>query len=504
MNYQSVYEYVRDITQNLGLSVQFFHGRKEILNLTTSTKPVYAWMLPLTANGTVNVNFNPQTVWQLNIIFYKRDEVNSAIDQNDPTVLQDEMKTLALTSDIVDRFLRTFIENDINDELESASNLLTVQNYSIGNAIKDTASLLTGTTLTINFLVSDTFDYCCGIVRQLLAPTILITGSDSTSITLSLTNNDENADTICIERTELSYGYTTIAELDASETSYTAVNLDSDTDYSFRALVKSNSPMFTDSDYSSVVSGTTSSAFDPDAEAWFDRMTAPTDAQKTALNTFVVTLKADGNFALLYEYFAHFLGSTNGLIGMKSKSATANGGLTFGANGCTGNAVNGYIDYNFNPNTEGTLQNDYLNGGYVYAVTPAAFMALYGVGISNINTDGLYSLASGQRLRVNSANASFTEIAVQLSDKTQVISRRTGSTTLNLYNDGVSVGTSSVSSNGVPNGNDYGLALNLSNSDILHSDATLSSRFYAQASGFDISAFYTAEVQLLTDLGILP
>lgn len=159
MNYQAVYNYVEELTQNLGLTVKFFHGRKEWLNVTVSDKPLYAYMLPLTSSFSMSVG-NPQEIWQLNIIFYEQDTADSAIDQNNPDVMQDEMKILAVTSQAADKFLRLFEFNDITADLESASDLLTVNGGTKSNSIKD-GGLLTGSMLTINFLVSDDFDYCC-------------------------------------------------------------------------------------------------------------------------------------------------------------------------------------------------------------------------------------------------------------------------------------------------------------------------------------------------------
>ena len=87
MNYQQVYEYVRDLTQNLGLSIDFFHGRKENLIETQAEDPLYAYMLPLTSTGGFNSQPSPQTVWQLVIIFYQQDTADSGVDQNNQDVM---------------------------------------------------------------------------------------------------------------------------------------------------------------------------------------------------------------------------------------------------------------------------------------------------------------------------------------------------------------------------------------------------------------------------------
>lgn len=161
MNYQAVFDYANDISQNLGLTVKFFHGRKEWLNLTISDKPLYIFMLPLVSAITFNTDNIPQQVWSMNLLFYQQDKSDSAIDQNNEDVQQDEMKILAVTSGAVDKFLRLFSDNQLTTELEESSEFLTITSATTGNVIKDTANLLTGTILTINFLVADDFDYCC-------------------------------------------------------------------------------------------------------------------------------------------------------------------------------------------------------------------------------------------------------------------------------------------------------------------------------------------------------
>jgi hypothetical protein len=161
VNYLALYKYVRDISQNLGFTSKFFHGRKEFLNLTDPNKPLYVYSLPFTASGGFNTSQQLDQTWQINLIFYMRDQADSAIDQNDQDTIQDEIATLTVTDQAADKFIHLFNDNDINTDLEAASELITVISFSKSNAIKDTAQLLTGTVLTLNVRVDDRFDYCC-------------------------------------------------------------------------------------------------------------------------------------------------------------------------------------------------------------------------------------------------------------------------------------------------------------------------------------------------------
>jgi len=89
-----------------------------------------------------------------------RDNPDSSIDQNDQDVIQDEIRTLTITEQSANRFLRLVHGNTINDSLEAASEKLSINSFSKSNAIKDTAQLLTGTLLTLSLIVPDDFDYC--------------------------------------------------------------------------------------------------------------------------------------------------------------------------------------------------------------------------------------------------------------------------------------------------------------------------------------------------------
>lgn len=160
MNYQSLYDFIYDVSQNLGQAVKFFHGRKEILNLTSPNKGLYVYCLPFTSGGDFIGGAQINEAWEVNLIFYQYDRADSMIDQNDQGVMQDEIKTLTITEESANRFLRLVHGNTINDSLSAASEKITITSFSKSNAIKDTAQLLTGTLLTLSLRVSDSFNYC--------------------------------------------------------------------------------------------------------------------------------------------------------------------------------------------------------------------------------------------------------------------------------------------------------------------------------------------------------
>jgi hypothetical protein len=107
--------------------------------------------LPFTSSGSLTDSVQQvNETYQINLIFYKQDRLPSGIDQNDQDNQQEEISILSQTNYYADEFIRRV--NEADD--------ITIQNFSKGNAIKDTAHLLTGTTLSISVRIWDSFDYC--------------------------------------------------------------------------------------------------------------------------------------------------------------------------------------------------------------------------------------------------------------------------------------------------------------------------------------------------------
>jgi len=137
----------------LGYDVKYFHGRKELITLTTDVdrSTVYAFCLPFTSSGSLTANTQQvNETYQINLIFYKQDRLPSGINQNDQDSQQEEIAILSQTNHYADEFIRRV--NEADD--------ITILNFSKGNAIKDTAHLLTGTTLSMSVRVFDSFNYC--------------------------------------------------------------------------------------------------------------------------------------------------------------------------------------------------------------------------------------------------------------------------------------------------------------------------------------------------------
>lgn len=159
MSYQSIYDYSKDISQNLGLSVNWVHADKSWLNLILPNQGLTCWSLPFTSSMSFDPNFSRS--WNLSFVFYQQDEPDSDMDQNDQSKMQESIRTLSNTDRAVGIFIRLFESNSINTALDEASQKLLITSVSTEPAIRDTAQQLTGTLLTMTAQFPDDFDYCC-------------------------------------------------------------------------------------------------------------------------------------------------------------------------------------------------------------------------------------------------------------------------------------------------------------------------------------------------------
>lgn len=163
MNYQSLYDYLRDVALNVEPDAKFFHGRIETLfeTIFEDDQTLYVYLLPLNSTGSFTaIGQQVNQVWNIGIIFYKQDRIGSEIDQNDQDVIQTEMDILRQTSQIADEYVRRLNFNTYTDALEESSDRLTIESFSLDTVIKDTPALLTGTALNITMRVPDDFNYC--------------------------------------------------------------------------------------------------------------------------------------------------------------------------------------------------------------------------------------------------------------------------------------------------------------------------------------------------------
>lgn len=242
-------------------------------------------------------------------------------------------------------------------------------------------------------------------------------------------------------------------------------------------------------------------SFDPDAQAWIDRMVSPSSSEQAAINTFVVAEKAAGNWTLYDEFFCLALGNTNSLVGAKSKIASASGGITWDSDGALFNGTNGELNANFIPSIDGNnfTSNNALIGVYVKTLTLKAQSAC---GVSSAvggETAINGNLSPNINVVVNNGTSLIVSQNIQ-SDSIYVAAREDANNST-LYENGIEIGTIASTTTGSGNSNMYIGVLNFF--DIIrtgHFSGKLSSFIIGGESGFNQSSHNTNVRNLITDL----
>ena len=162
MRYSEVVNYLRDTSKGLGYDVTFFHGRTPNAQLVKNIKTIYVMLLPFKSRGTGKTSTsNVDETYNLNMIVYMQDRVDSGINRNASDVLQKEMEILDQTWYIATQLERKIDDNNITPKLQRASDLLQLKTFDKEASVKDTAMLLTGTTINMTIKIPDQFNYCC-------------------------------------------------------------------------------------------------------------------------------------------------------------------------------------------------------------------------------------------------------------------------------------------------------------------------------------------------------
>jgi hypothetical protein len=129
-------------------------------------------------------------------------------------------------------------------------------------------------------------------------------------------------------------------------------------------------------------------SYDADAQAFFNRVAAAggtlTLTEKTAVNTLVVTMKADGTWTPMKAIYP-MVGASAAACAQNLKSSSFTGsftsGWTFSANGVQGNGTSAYMDTNFAPSSNLTLSSGHDS---VYLRTNLAISTQVAFGVEQI------------------------------------------------------------------------------------------------------------------------
>jgi hypothetical protein len=140
--------------------------------------------------------------------------------------------------------------------------------------------------------------------------------------------------------------------------------------------------------------GSVEFGIDPDAQAFFDRVTAAggtlSATEKTAVDTLVKQMKLDGTWTPMKAIYP-MVGASAAACAQNLKSAsftgTFNGGWTFTSGGITPNGTNAYMDTNLIPSTSLLLNSVHFSN----------YLPVFGtsqgsdIGVVDTSSNGLYA-----------------------------------------------------------------------------------------------------------------
>jgi hypothetical protein len=182
---------------------------------------------------------------------------------------------------------------------------------------------------------------------------------------------------------------------------------------------------------------TVGSAFDADAQAFFNRVTTAggtlTDTEKTAVNTLVIALKADGIWDKMKAIYP-MVGASAAACSRNLKSdnfnGTFGGAITYSANGITSNGTTGYLDTGFNPSLHNSAGSSHLSYYSRTSVTEAKVdIGCYGAGFANPNQIAIHY--AGGITYYNPNNTSDLQVRInEGSSQGFFIASRTSSTSI--------------------------------------------------------------------------
>lgn len=245
--------------------------------------------------------------------------------------------------------------------------------------------------------------------------------------------------------------------------------------------------------------------FDPDAQAYFDACPTPlSPTNQGYVNTFIVQLKADGNWDGIIRMGWHANEyQADAVIDMRFPAATActeHGGYTWTQYvGYQGNGTSAYIlpEYNGSSDTPAISQNSFTMGMYI--MTNISEVAWDG-GVMDAGIKQIAMISRLANLFIGTANSAAAENVTNLDSRGFFMVQRTASNAEALYKNGSSVQTTANASDGVANAK---IAL-LARGQVSGPDnwSTKTEAFYILAdSTINPGTFYTALQAFATSVG---
>jgi hypothetical protein len=199
---------------------------------------------------------------------------------------------------------------------------------------------------------------------------------------------------------------------------------------------------------------TVGGAFDADAQAFFDRVTTDggtlTTTEKTAVNTLVIGMKADGIWDKMKAIYP-MVGASAAACAQNLKSASFTGkftaGWTFASTGVKPNGINAYMNTFLSPN--GNLaQNDAHASMYSRTNSITGNGIDLGCGYTGDNQQFYLSLAYSNGKLISNINGSgFSQGATNTTTLGFFLSQRVSSTSTLMYQNNNQIHSTSTNSN---------------------------------------------------------
>jgi len=240
--------------------------------------------------------------------------------------------------------------------------------------------------------------------------------------------------------------------------------------------------------------------FDPDAQAFFDRVTTAggtlTTTEKNATNQLVLDMKSAGIWSSMKAVYP-MVGASAAACAQNLKSASFTGtfssGWTFASTGVTANGTSAFMDSNFNANTNFSLTSLSYGG---YSSTTISSSGYYGASVVPYLMHSFKSFNFAESFTPGPAN--YISLAGGVLGMVQA---NYLGTTAKLYANNTIAGTTSQAIPSLPNLNMYIGAINSSGSPLFYDNHLVSYYYYADGlTDTQASDHYTAVQAFQTTL----
>lgn len=256
------------------------------------------------------------------------------------------------------------------------------------------------------------------------------------------------------------------------------------------------------------VIGLMSDGYDPDARVYFNHLVGrPSEAFKSAINTFILSLKSDGNWTEIDRLWLHATEQQQharvSIVNPASTKITEVNSPTWAAgHGYTGNGTNMYLNFNYNPAVDGVkyASASRSHGAYVTSDVGEDRTVMGQVNATSTNQCSILP-----RRPVNTAHCALGQSNASVSfwansDSRGMFAGSLSGTTRKDYKNGAEKASYTIVVQPLLNFSAFGLGRSSDGSPDSLTTRRMAISYYGSAS-IDQSTFYSAIQTLATTLG---